>query len=229
MTFNSSKCKTLRISKKTTRRSDTYSYQLDGQHLECLPQIKDLGITVSNVIRWFRHIEEISSKPNQKLGLIKRICGRNITDTNTRKLLYLSLVRPCLEYAFNVWSPHTAKHQRCIENVQRRATKFTLDHPPKDISYSERLSTLNLLRFEFRREISDLLLLCKYRFGFLDIDFSKFFVPANSQYNTRNSDSNNYRDIWTHKQNNFKYSYFSRTVKLWNKLPSNIKTLNSLC
>ena len=229
MSFNPSKCKALRISRKTTRRSDTYSYQLGGQHLECVPFIKDLGITVSNDLQWSRHIEEISSKANQKLGLIKRICGRNLTDTSTRKLLYLSLVRPRLEYASNVWSPHTAKHRRCIENVQRRASKFILNYPPKDISYSERLSTLNILPLEFRREISDLLLLFKYRIGMMDINLSNFLVPANSYYNTRNSDPNNYRDIWTHKQTYFKSSYFPRTVKLWNMLPVNIKALNSLC
>ena len=44
--------------------NENHSYQLDGQHLQYVHYIKDLGITISNDLQWFRHIEEISSKAN---------------------------------------------------------------------------------------------------------------------------------------------------------------------
>ena len=94
------------------------------------------------------------AKANKTLGLIKRICGRNLTDVGIRKLLYLSIVRPRLEYASNVWSPYTEKHRSLIENVQRRAIKFILNFPSQDMTYSQRLVKLNILPLEFRRDIS---------------------------------------------------------------------------
>ena len=37
---------------------------------------------------------------------------------------YVTLVRPCLEYACSVWDPHTQKHCQDIEGVQRQAARF---------------------------------------------------------------------------------------------------------
>jgi hypothetical protein len=53
---------------------------------------------------------EIVSKANRTLGLVKRLC-RDIKDTNTRKLLYCTVVRPKLEYCSSPWSPYTGKHR----------------------------------------------------------------------------------------------------------------------
>ena len=110
---------------------------------------------------------EIVSKANRTLGLVKRLC-RDIKGTNTRKLLYCTVVRPKLEYCSSLWSPYTGKHRLLIENVQRRATRFILNYP-KDMSYPLRLQKLCLLPQEFRREISDLTLLFKSRNGLITI------------------------------------------------------------
>ena len=165
---------------------------------------------------------------NKTLGLIKRVCSRAISETDTRKLLYCALVRPRLEYASNVWSPYTAKHRRLIENVQRRATKFVLNYPPHKTSYTDRLAALDLLPLEYRREISDLVLLCKYRTGLINAAFNKNFVPVCRSYNTRNFDQHNYRAITCHKQNYFRFSFFPRSINLWNNLPQNLKCSSSL-
>ena len=70
---------------------------------------------------------------------------RDIRDVQTRKLLYTALVRPLLEYSSSVWSPYLVKHRRLIENIQRRATKFILNYPPREVNYINRLDQLNCL------------------------------------------------------------------------------------
>lgn len=127
MAFNASKCKVLHISRKKHVNMDyEYDYYLDAQPLEHVQHITDLGIIVSSDLTWKKHIESTCASSNKKLGLIKRVCGWAISDIDTRKLLYCTLVRPKLEYASNVWSPSTVKHRRLVENVQRLATKFLL-------------------------------------------------------------------------------------------------------
>ena len=52
--------------------------------------------------------------------------------------IYVTYVRPLLEYAFNVWSPHLSVHINSIERVQRHFTKRITEL--RDFSYRERQS-----------------------------------------------------------------------------------------
>ncbi len=229
MAFNVSKCKVVHFSRKklpSVHHLMSKNYYLSGNQLENVPNISDLGITITNNLSWSKHIEEIVSKANRTLGLVKRLC-RDIKDTNTRKLLYCTVVRPKLEYCSSLWSPYTGKHRLLIENVQRRATRFILNYP-KDMSYPLRLQKLRLLPLEFRREISDLTLLFKSRNGLITMDVNKYLNTYVYCYRTRNYDPNNYNLIIKHKQDYFRKSFFTRVAELWNTLPSNLKTCNSI-
>ena len=120
MRFNSTKCKVLRMSR--SRRKPLNTYYLGKEVLSYSPETSDSGIYTSGNCTWNSHIEQMCAKANRVLGLVKRLCGRDIRDVQTRKLLYTVLVRPLLEYSSSVWSPYLVKRCRLIENIQRRAT-----------------------------------------------------------------------------------------------------------
>jgi hypothetical protein len=223
MDFNTTKCKVMHFSKKKLKTQT--SYNLTGQQLEQVTHISDLGNTVSSDLSWFKHIENIAAKANKTLGLIKRI-SRGITDFATRRLLYCTLVRPKLEYASNVWSPRAVKHRSLIENVQRRAMKFILNYP-KEMTYTERLITTNLLPLEFRREITDLMLLYKSKTALIPMDVNNFLLYEPG-FRSRNYNENNYYFLLKHKQQYFRNSFFVRSASLWNSLPADLKICGSL-
>ena len=215
MEFNKSKCQVLHVSKR--KYSQTFpQYELDGHPLECLPQVKDLGVIVSSDLTWSKHIEAIVAKANKTLGLIKRLL-KDTSDLKVRKILYCTLVRPILEYACNLWSPYTAKHRKLIENVQRKATKFILNYP-QDLNYADRLIKIKMLPLEFRRDISDLCLVFKSRNGAITTDVNNFINTYKPGYKSRNYDENNYNLILKHRQDYFRNSFFIRSVELWNLL-----------
>ena len=87
------------------------------------------------------------NKANAIMGLIRR--SFSFLDGETFKKLYSSFVRPHIEYASTIWSPHYRKHIRMIENVQIRATKYV--GGMKDLSYEERLKKLDLPTLLFRK------------------------------------------------------------------------------
>ena len=224
MELNHTKCKALRIFRKKTPFQTNYS--INGHIIEQVTNMKDLGVIVSKDLSWSRHIESIVSQANKTLGLIKRTC-KDVKNVQTRRTLYCALVRSKLEYASNVWSPYTIKHKLLIENVQRRATRFILNYP-KDTCYKERLQKINLLPLEFRREISDLILLFKVKYNLITLDITKHICTFNPGYKSRNYDKNDFHLTIKHNQNYFRESYFVRSAKLWNSLPPEIKSSDIL-
>ena len=116
--FNASKCKVLHMKRKNKH----HTYSMNSTDLESVEEEKDLGVTFSNNLKFSKHIHNCASKANQILGLVKRTF--ECMDEDMFLLLYKTLVRPHLEYACSVWNPWLKKDIRCLERVQRRATKI---------------------------------------------------------------------------------------------------------
>ena len=55
-----------------------YIYTLDGIKLESVTDQKDLGVTISNSLKPKTHIEIVTKKAYQKIGMIRR-CFTNFT------------------------------------------------------------------------------------------------------------------------------------------------------
>ena len=108
---------------------------------------KDLGVVIHSALNPAAHIANCARKENQMLGMIQG----TITYKNKRILLlmYKSLVRPHVEYAVQVWSPHQLGHIRLIEGVQRR---FIIMIPElNSLPYEARLKWLKLTTLENQR------------------------------------------------------------------------------
>jgi len=115
---------------------------------------KDLGVIISEDLKWQKQCSEAVRKANRMLqGMIKR----NFIDRSqeTIILLYKSLVRPHLEYCYQIWSPYYKKDIKLIEGVQRRATKLVTGM--QVLNYNDGLKRLGLQRLEGRRMRSDLI------------------------------------------------------------------------
>jgi hypothetical protein len=82
-----------------------FVYSINGTALERVDEIKDLGVIIDSRMSFLPHIEAIISKSSRMLDIIKRISS-DFRDPYTHKTLYASLVRPNLEHAKCVWSPH---------------------------------------------------------------------------------------------------------------------------
>ena len=162
--------------------------------------MKDLGVTIDSRLKFSQHINEITGSARRKLGLLfKCFCTRNPAILTKA---YTTYVRPILEYASVIWNPVYIGQLFQIESVQRQFTKRIL---PDNLTYSERLRKLNLESLEMRRLKTDLIMMYKLLFGYVDIDFKEFFVINNARktrghayrVRTQNSDKNCRRHFFT--------------------------------
>ena len=73
---------------------------------------KDFGVIIDHQLRFDSHIHAKINKANQHLGIMHR--NFRYLDKIMFLHLYKSLVRPHLEYASPVWSPHLKKYKKAI-------------------------------------------------------------------------------------------------------------------
>jgi Reverse transcriptase (RNA-dependent DNA polymerase) len=167
--LNAAKCKT--ISFRRNKKPIDFVYHIGGHNLERVNEIKDLGVFLDSRMTLLNHIETIIAKSSRMLGFIKRI-SKEFKDYYTYKTLFVSLVRPNLEYASSVWSPHQACHSERIERIQHNFLRFALrllgwtvnPLPPYDC----RCALLGLDSLEDRRTVSSALLIRDLLCGRID-------------------------------------------------------------
>ena len=123
MQFHPDKCLVMNISKK--RHPSKFTYSLHSTDLKTTDTAKYLGITISQDMKWTKHITQTCSRANRALGFIKR--SVKVRSPRIKEKLYNSLVRPHVEYVSAVWSPHKVKPIHQLEMVQRRAAWWTLN------------------------------------------------------------------------------------------------------
>ena len=68
---------------------------------------KDLGVLIDRGLTFEEHINHIVKKANRLTGLMWR--SFSYVDKKVFVTLYKSMIRPHLEYAASIWSPHTWK------------------------------------------------------------------------------------------------------------------------
>lgn len=113
----------------------------------------DLGVTIDNKLKFSNHVNRVAAKAKQVLGCVRHTF--KYLTAEVFLLLYKSLLRPHLEYASCVWSPHLKRDADAVERVQRRATKIVEGF--SNMSYQERLETLKLPTLKFRRQRTDVI------------------------------------------------------------------------
>jgi hypothetical protein len=94
--LNASKCKVMHFGS----RNNKYQYRLNERLLEETKTERDLGVCISNDLKWEHQCNKAAAKANRMLGVLqKTFISRDIL---LWKRLYLAYVRPLLEFAIPV-------------------------------------------------------------------------------------------------------------------------------
>ena len=133
------------------------------------------------------------------------------------------LVRPQLEYASEVWNPCTMKCIQKIAHIQINSCRFIFHEYRRDTDTSLLISRLNLDSLYPRRFIQQVTMFCKIHYDLVDI-----CPPSYMQYENHISSRTNhllkYCNMNLIQINAYKYYFFSRSMNIWNRLPSSAVT-----
>ena len=210
--LHSSKCKYMIISRKRSPTLPENPLELLGSELERVDCYKYLGVLLTSDLSWSSHVGSVCTKARRVLGLLyRRFYGS--TSQSSLKQLYLSLVRPHMEYACQVWDPYLVKDKKAIEGVQKFALKVVTSK--WDNSYDELLEDVKLKSLEERRLELKLGLLFKIVHNLC------FFPDGSWEFrNCRSGRSSHSQQLsvpFAHT-NSYFYSFFPHTSSNWNLL-----------
>ena len=192
-----------------------------GSPLEQVMSFKYLGVHLSCDLSWSLHIQTITSRARKVVGLLYRKFY-NFSPPAVLLCLYLSLVRPLLEYASVVWSPYLKKDILQLENVQ----KFGLHMANKlwAYPYDYVLCRSQLHSLEIRRTIAHL---CTLFMLFHQLGYAECTVSLRSNRSHQTSHHLSLCQPFC-RTNLYYYSFLPYTLSLWNQLDSSVVSSSSL-
>jgi len=137
--------------------------------------------------------------------------------------LFNTYVRPILEYASPVWSPHLKLDILRIEKIQR---SFSKRIPClRNLSYDERLAALGSISLHKRRLYLDLVFMYKILHGGSVLNINTLGISSTcSKDSLRNYGFNLNACVSNSSLNLHSFAY--GTCKIWNMLPKNVNTLS---
>ena len=189
--LNVGKCKVMSFSRK--KNVINYDYCFTEQYISKCDVVSDLGVILDGKLSMNTHIDNVVGRAMRMLGFIKRF-SREFDDICVLKTLFVTYVRPILEFASLVWSPCFATHIARVEAVQRNFSRFALRvlnwRDPLNLpEYSERLKLLSLDTLFARRKLTDVLFIHDILSGKIQCSHLLSMIPlSTSRFGLRHRD-----------------------------------------
>ena len=183
MCFNTKKCYTMSICNKSS-----FFYQLSGHILKYVQDIRYLGVTISEDLKWEKHVAKTTQKANWVLSLLNLRRNLHFFPADIKRTAYTALVRSLLEYGAASCDPYLQKDINRLENVQRRAVRFiTGNYVTRDEGFiTNKLVELHLPSLKERRRNLKLTLFFKVVGGLVPaLPIQNFAQPTKSKRRIR--------------------------------------------
>ena len=110
--------------------------QLDGQLIAQVVSHKHLGLVFNQRLSWTDNTDYVIRKASRKIGLLRRLRSR--LPHLVLRSLYLTCVRPTLEYACGAWAGVGSQDAARLERTQRAAARLitgtsVMDRLPREL------------------------------------------------------------------------------------------------
>ncbi|MCU7801469.1 MAG: hypothetical protein KZQ70_15395, partial [gamma proteobacterium symbiont of Lucinoma myriamae] len=229
MLINTTKTKVMLITTHQKRASLTrelLSLNLNDDKLNTIANDKILGVVVDNNLTWSIHIDKTCKKIKANLWLLTKI--KDYLSTKHRTLFYKAYIQPHIDYCNIIWGGTSQMNLNRIFRLQKRACKIILDYNVEDVLQS--MQELKILT------VFDRLYLRKAKFMY-KVSRSETPQYVNELFHQRilNNEAPILRSASAHtyipprpNKEIFKQSVTYSGPIIWNSLPDNLKSLNSI-
>ena len=180
---------------------------------------RHLGLTLSNTCTWSEHKQTITTKAWTRLNLLR--------SRKSLEKMYISFVRPLLEYCDSVWHNATTEPKKQLDAIHIEAARI-ITGATKLCSISVLLSDLGWESLQDRRNKHKLIIFYKIIHGLTPTYLTDILPPLiqeTTDYNLKNA--NDFRTLHANT-NLYLNSFFPSTIRAWNSLPEETKQAPSV-
>ena len=212
------------FSKKVTK-TDHPPLTLDGKDLTQVSNHTQLGLVLHEQLHWNDHINSICETAGRRLSAMIRISDK--IDKQTKLAIYLSFIRPTLEYGCAIFDNMSNDMANLLESIQRRSA-LMITSGYKCTKHKELLKELGLSPLSKRRTYFKLVLFYKMKNQITPAYLSNLCpapVADRTNYNLRNAED---IDPLTSTKNYFLKSFLPSTIRLWNELPKELRAVSTV-
>ena len=222
------KCKILHLGRNNSHNP----YTILNQPLNVVvDHIRDLGLLVTPDLKWKVHIRNICLTALRRWFNILRVIKS--TNYTVLRQIYVSYVRPKLEFPSQVFNTNAVGLSNLLENVQRKITRHIIfRHTGKEVtmSYENRLKLLKLDLLKVRRLKLDIIYYHKIMHGEINIKHANEHVPDMADTNSNSTAKTRLQHrrikILGSRLQIRHNSYFVRLPKIYSKIPSKWTSIN---
>ena len=224
MKLNPHKCELLCISNKHV--PPKFDYMLSGSQLNWHTSVRYLGLHINSTLSWNDHCSTIAAKATRILNFLRRTMYSCSKDSKHK--CFRAFVLPILEYACQVWNPHTQKCIKQLETIQCRGAKWVCgaQYNPSNFTWtpssSQCCTILKWPPLADRRKFRIIQTVHDIVHQHSCIDFNRYFTVL-STCTRSHCLSLFYRQA---SINAFRYSFFVNSIFLWNCVSYSILSIH---
>ena len=197
--------------------------QIEGVPINRSNQSKSLGLTIDENLSWNAHIHEISKQVSSGIGALKWV--RQFVLMHTAIKIYNGLIEPHVDYCSAVWDGLTQQLGEKLQKLQNRAIRV-ITKSSYDTSSRFLLNSLGWDNLSVRRAKQKANLMYKCINNLAPAYLCNLFAPRTPNYYFRNAKKK--LMLPKPRTDYLKRSFSYSGALLWNNLPEEIRTSNSL-
>ena len=219
--LNPSKCAVIKFGSRSTADDVNSGYSLEGEPLKLVKSHRDLGVIVDSSLKFHTHVSTVVRKAS---GLANQLLRSTVCrSTEFMVTLFVSHVRPIIDYCSTVWNLGYIGDLKSLESVQRRWTKQVVGL--ESLDYPTRLSRLNLFSIKGRLLRADLIKVWKIFHSEVDVGL---MTILERQFHGATRGHQLKLSVPVCRSELRRRFFGVRVVPLWNSLPAPVAEASSI-
>ena len=227
LTLNITKSKYMIVTNKKKPTEGEFRVKINGVDIEKCSSYKYLGVYIDENLNWKAHVDYICGKITKVCGMLSKL--RHCVGYDILKMVYYALVTSHLQYCNLVWGNADETTLKPLQTLQNRIVRIMTFAPFSSHNVNQIYDDLEFLNLSQIHKLSKAKFVYKHTNGLLPSNFNDYLcsVENTHSYTLRSSTNGCYRQILGKTNQSYKMIQFDG-AKLWNTIPRNIKTAESL-